>query len=184
MSKSSKLTVQKLAVCAVMIALGTVLSNVKVFHFPTGGSITMFSMLIICLPAYWFGLKEGLITGVAYGILQLIIDPYILYPTQVIVDYILAFGAMGLAGVFANKKNGLIPGYLIGITGRFVFAVISGAVFFGEYAWEGWNAWTYSIVYNAIYIYAEGIITVIILLIKPVRNAIEMSAKKLINKEQ
>lgn len=183
MSKSNKLTVQKLVVCAIMIALGTVLSYVKVFHFPTGGSITMFSMLIVCLPAYWYGLRTGLLTGVAYGILQLIIDPYIIYPTQLIVDYILAFGAMGLTGIFANKKNGLIPGYLVGITGRFVFAVISGAIFFGEYAWEGWNAWTYSIVYNAIYIYAEGIITVIILVIKPVRDAIEIKLKKLVTKE-
>lgn len=184
MSKSNKFTVQKLAVCAIMIALGTVLSNVKVFHFPTGGSITMFSMLIICLPAYWYGLGTGIFTAIAYGILQLIIDPYILYPTQLIVDYILAFGAMGLAGIFSGKKNGLIPGYLVGITGRFIFAVISGAIFFGEYAWEGWNAWTYSIVYNAIYIYAEGLITVAILLVKPVRVTLEDSIKKIIFKSE
>lgn len=182
MSKSNKLTTKKMAVCAIMIALGTVLSYVKVFHFPTGGSITMFSMLIVCLPAYWYGLKIGLLTSFTYGILQLIIDPYILFPLQVIVDYILAFGAMGLAGIFSNKKNGLIPGYLVAITGRFIFAVISGAVFFKEYAWEGWNVWLYSIAYNAIYIYAEGFITVAVLLIKSVRENIEVTLKKLIIK--
>ena len=66
----SKLTVKQLAFCAMAIALGTVLSNIKLFHFPTGGSITLLSMLVICLPGYWFGLGAGIATGVAYGVLQ------------------------------------------------------------------------------------------------------------------
>ena len=49
-----KLTVKQLAFCAMAIALGTVLSNIKLFHFPTGGSITLLSMLVICLPGYWW----------------------------------------------------------------------------------------------------------------------------------
>ena len=61
----SKLTVKQLAFCAMAIALGTVLSNIKLFHFPTGGSITLLSMLVICLPGYWFGLGAGIATGVA-----------------------------------------------------------------------------------------------------------------------
>ena len=61
----SKLTVKHLAFCAMAIALGTVLSNIKLFHFPTGGSITLLSMLVICLPGYWFGLGAGIATGVA-----------------------------------------------------------------------------------------------------------------------
>ena len=81
-----KLTVKQLAFCAMAIALGTVLSNIKLFHFPTGGSITLLSMLVICLPGYWFGLGAGIATGVAYGVLQLLIDPYVLYPMQLIVD--------------------------------------------------------------------------------------------------
>ena len=72
---SIRLTAKQLVFCAVAIALGTVLSNLKLYHFPFGGSITLFSMLFICIPGYWFGLKAGLVTGVAYGILQLILDP-------------------------------------------------------------------------------------------------------------
>ena len=68
---SIRLTAKQLVFCAVAIALGTVLSNLKLYHFPFGGSITLFSMLFICIPGYWFGLKAGLVTGVAYGILQL-----------------------------------------------------------------------------------------------------------------
>ena len=166
----SKLTVKQLAFCAMAIALGTVLSNIKLFHFPTGGSITLLSMLVICLPGYWFGLGAGIATGVAYGVLQLLIDPYVLYPMQLVVDYLLAFGALGLSGFFSNAKFGLIKGYITAVLGRYVFAVISGWIFFGAYAWEGWDPLPYSLAYNAIYIFAEAAVTLLILSVKPVQN--------------
>lgn len=171
-----KLTVKQLVFSAMAVAIGTLLSNLKLYSFPTGGSVTPLSMLIICLPGIWFGTGAGIVTGVAYGILQLIIDPYVLYPAQLVVDYILAFGAMGLSGLFSNKKNGLIPGYLTAVFGRFLFATLSGWLFFGAYAWEGWNPLAYSLAYNAIYIFAEAIITVIILFLPPVRNALKKLA--------
>lgn len=166
-----KLTAKQLCFCAMAVALGTVLSNIKVFSFPTGGSITLLSMLVICLPGYFFGLGAGVVTGVAYGVLQLLIDPYVLYPMQLIVDYLLAFGALGLSGLFSQAKNGLIKGYLAAILGRYVFAVLSGWIFFGSYAWEGWGALPYSLVYNAIYIFAEAAVTLVILAIPAVRDA-------------
>ena len=168
---SGGLTVKQLIFCAMSLALGTVLSNIKLFEFPFGGSITLLSMLVICLPGYWFGLGAGLLTGTAYGILQLLIDPYVLYPMQLLIDYPLAFGALGLSGLFSNSKFGLIKGYLVGVAGRYVFAVISGYVFFAEYAWEGWSPLPYSLVYNGIYLAAEAAITVIILAIPPVQKA-------------
>ncbi len=176
--RSKKLTVKQLAFCAVSIALGTVLSYIKVFSFPTGGSITLLSMLIVCLPGYWFGLGAGIMTGVAYGVLQMLIDPYILYPMQLVMDYLLAFGALGLAGLFARRKGGLIPGYITGVIGRYVFAVLSGWIFFGMYAWEGWNPLLYSVVYNGIYIFAEAIVTIVILLLPPVKKAMEIVKKE------
>ncbi|MCM1123516.1 MAG: energy-coupled thiamine transporter ThiT [Eubacterium sp.] len=169
-ASQSRLSVKQLVFCAAAIALGTVLSNIKLFHFPTGGSITLLSMLVICLPGYFFGLGAGLMTGVAYGILQLLIDPYVLFPMQLVVDYLLAFGALGLSGFFSNAKYGLVKGYLAGIIGRYIFAVISGWIFFGSYAWEGWGALTYSIVYNAIYIFAEAAVTILILCVPAVRS--------------
>lgn len=167
-----RLSTKQLAFCAVAIALGTVLSNIKIFKFPTGGSITLLSMLVITLPGYWFGLGAGIITGIAYGILQLLIAPYVLYPMQLVVDYILAFGALGLSGLFTNAKNGIIKGYIAGVIGRYVFAVLSGWMFFGVYAWEGWNPLMYSLVYNAIYIFAEAAVTVVVLYIPSVKNAL------------
>lgn len=166
-----RLTAKQLAFCAVAIALGTVLSNVKLYEFPFGGSITLLSMLFICLPGYWFGAEAGVVTGVAYGILQLVIDPYVIHPAQLLVDYPLAFGAFGLSGLFTDKKNGLLKGYIAGIIGRWFFATVSGWIFFAEYAWEGWAPLPYSMVYNGIYIFAEAAITLIILAIPQVKEA-------------
>ena len=167
------LTTKQMVFCAMSIALATLLSELKLYHFPTGGSITLFSMLLIALPGYLFGLGTGIISGIAYGILQLVIDPYILFPAQLVVDYILAFGAIGISGLFWQSKNGLLKGYIAGILGRYFFAVLSGWIFFGTYAWEGWAPLPYSLVYNAIYIFSEGLITVLLLCLPPVKNAFQ-----------
>lgn len=170
--RSGKLTVKQLVFCAMSIALGTILSEIKIIDFPWGGSATLLSMFVICLPGYFFGLGAGLMTSIAYGVLQLLIDPYVLFPMQLVLDYLLAFGALGLSGLFAGAKKGLIKGYLAGILGRYVFVSLSGWIFFAEYAWEGWPALPYSLVYNGIYIFAEGAITIVVLLIPAVNNGI------------
>ena len=89
------MSARHLAFCAVSVALAMVTSMIKLYSFPFGGSVTLFSMLFICLPGYFFGVGTGVLTAAAYGILQLIIEPYIYFPIQVIVDYVLAFGALG-----------------------------------------------------------------------------------------
>lgn len=174
LSNKKKKTVdtKQLVFCAVAMGLATVTSFMKVYSFPFGGSITLLSMFFICLPGYWYGLKTGLMTAVAYGILQLIVDPYVLYPAQLIVDYICAFGALGLSGLFCQKKNGLIKGYILGVCGRYVFAVISGWIFFGMYAWEGWDPLPYSLAYNACYIFGEAAITLVLIAIPAVSKGL------------
>lgn len=171
-SRAGLLTLRQLVFCAMAVALGTVLSNIKLFHFPTGGSVTLLSMLVICLPGYFFGLGAGLMTGLAHGVLQLLIDPYVLFPMQLVMDYLLAFGALGLSGLFANAKNGLLKGYLVAVLGRYVFVVLSGCIFFGAYAWEGWGVLPYSLVYNGIYIFAEAAVSVAVMLLPPVKSAV------------
>ncbi|MDO4521658.1 MAG: energy-coupled thiamine transporter ThiT [Eubacteriales bacterium] len=171
-SERSPMSTKKLVFCAMAVALAMVTSMLKLYSFPFGGSVTLFSMLFICLTGYFYGPATGILTGAAYGILQLIIEPYIYFPLQVLVDYPLAFGALGLAGCFSNSRFGLIKGYLLGIVGRYFFAVLSGWIFFGEYAWEGWSALPYSLAYNGAYIFTEGVITVIILLIPAVSKSL------------
>ena len=172
------ITTRQLMFSAMAMALATVTSMIKLFDAPMGGSVTLCSMLFIVLIGYWYGPKVGILTGVAYGILQLVIDPYILSLPQMIVDYPLAFGALGMSGFFANSKNGLQKGYLLGIFGRWVFAFLSGYIFFAYYACDGWNPAAYSAVYNLSYIGIEGVITLILISLPPVKHALA-SVKKL-----
>ncbi|RKD33249.1 energy-coupled thiamine transporter ThiT [Lacrimispora algidixylanolytica] len=163
---------QRLVYCAGAMALSLVTSLIKFASLPFGGSITLFSMLFICLIGYVFGVRTGIMTGVAYGILQFIMNPYIFAPIQVLLDYPLAFGALGLSGLFRNKKHGLIAGYITGVIGRYLFHVISGYIFFASYAPEGTNSMIYILVYNATYILPELIVTIIVLYMPPVLKAI------------
>lgn len=167
-----KLGTKQLVFCAMAIALATVTSMIKVYEFPFGGSITLCSMLFICLIGWVYGPAAGVLTGFAYGVLQFLMGPVILTPIQVLVDYPLAFGALGLSGFFHRTKHGLVKGYVAGILGRYVFAVISGWIFFGEWAWEGWNPFAYSLAYNGAYIFSEAAVTVLILLVPAVSTAL------------
>lgn len=169
----SLISTKQLAFCAVAMALGMVTSYLKLFHLPMGGSVTLFSMLFICLIGYWFGLKTGLMAACAYGILQLVVDPYIISIPQMLTDYLFGFGALGLSGIFCNKKHGLIKGYLLGILGRFFFTFLSGMIFFGSYGADyGLSAPVYSFVYNGSYIGAEAVLTLIVLAIPAVQKGL------------
>lgn len=171
-TKSKKLSVKQLVFCAMAMALAVVTSNIKIWRMPMGGSITLLSMLFISLIGYWYGLRTGLLTAIAYGLLQLVIDPYIISLPQLFFDYIFAFGALGLSGLFTNSKNGLYKGYAASVIGRFIFAFISGVAFFGSSAaGYGMSVPIYSICYNGAYIGAEAVITFLVLALPPVKDA-------------
>lgn len=159
---------------AVSIALAFVLSFVKIIDMPLGGAVTLCSMLFVCLPGYFYGIKMGLCASVAYGILQFVFGGYMVSIPQVICDYLFAFGALGLSGLFHSKKYGLQIGYLVGIFGRFLFSFLSGVIFFGMYASDyGMSAFVYSILYNGAYIGLEGIITIVLISIPPVNKGLQ-----------
>lgn len=170
----SKNKTKKLVFSATAIALATVVSvAIKLPSLPNGGSITLFSMLLVCLVGYWYGPTTGIIAAFAYGILQFITGPYIVHPAQILLDYPLAFGALGLSGFFYQKKQGLLLGFLAGATGRFLFHQISGLIFYTTYveSFEGNIAaiWA-STVYNLSYILPEVILTVVLLSFPPIRT--------------
>jgi len=172
-SKARKISTRQLVFCAMAMALALVTSNLKLWRMPMGGSVTLFSMLFISLIGYWYGLRTGLLTAIAYGLLQLIIDPYVISLPQLFIDYIFAFGALGLSGIFTGSKNGLYKGYAVSVLGRFVFAFISGVAFFGSSAaGYGMTVPVYSICYNGAYIFTEAAITFMVLALPPVREAL------------
>lgn len=169
---NKKIQTKPLVFAAAAMALGMITSFLKLFEAPMGGSVTLFSMLFICCIGYWYGLRTGLITGFAYGLLQLISDPYIISLPQMITDYLLAFGALGLSGLFCSKKNGLIKGYIAGVLGRYLFAFLSGLIFFASYAeGTGMSAPVYSLAYNGSYLGCEAAMTLIVLAIPAVNKA-------------
>ncbi len=160
---------KQLVFSAMAMALAMVTSMIKLIDMPMGGSVTLCSMLFICMIGYLFGLRGGLMAAIAYGLLQLIVDPYIISIPQMLVDYIFAFGALGLSGVFSGKKHGLLWGYLLGVLGRYFFSFLSGMIFFGSYAASyHMSALVYSLVYNGAYLGLEALITTIIILLPPV----------------
>jgi thiamine transporter len=167
-----KLTTKKLVYSAVALALAFVCSMIKFANLPMGGSVTLFSMFFVTLIGYFYGPVVGLTASVAYGLLQFAVEPYFYTLPQVLLDYPLAFGALGLSGFFYQKKHGLQIGYVAGVIGRYIFAVISGYVFFGSYAPEGTPAIIYSLTYNATYILPEAVFTLIFISVPSVAKAI------------
>ena len=167
---------KQLVFSAVALALGFVTSYVKIIDMPWGGSVTLCSMLFVTLIGYWYGPKIGLTAGFAYGILQFLQGggDFILSPLQVCMDYILAFAALGLSGFFSQKKNGLIKGYLFAIFVRGLFHTIGGYLYWMEYMPESFPrsfAFLYPFAYNYAYLLVEAVITIVILLLPPVKNA-------------
>lgn len=164
---------RQLVFSAMAMALAMVTSMIKVVDMPMGGSVTLFSMLFICLIGYWYGPKGGLMAAVAYGVLQLIVDPYIISIPQMLTDYILAFGALGLSGIFSKAKHGLAKGYIAGILGRFFFTFLSGMIFFGSYAASyNMTAPVYSFLYNGAYLGLEALLTLILAAIPAVSRGL------------
>ena len=153
-----------MAMGAVCIALSSVLSMIKIWKMPQGGSITAASMLPLMLFSYVYGMGPGCLVGALYGVLQFIIEPYFLSLPQMLLDYPIAFGMMGLAGLFSKMDNenlGLPVGVVLASVGRVVAAVLSGVIFFAEYAGDQ-NPWVYSIVYNGSYMLPNTILALAI----------------------
>ena len=138
--------------CALMIAIGTVLSNIKIFTMPNGGSVTLF-------------------TGLVNGCLQMLLGfwapptpTFIYFLGEVLLDYLVAFMALGMAELFARPFKNRMVGVAVGtaVAGflRFMCSFLSGVLVWGNLN-EGLSAWTYSLVYNASYMLPETLITVV-----------------------
>ena len=153
---------------------------VKLFDMPQGGSVTAASMLPLMLFAYVYGMGPGMLVGAVYGVMQFIIEPIFLSVPQMLLDYPIAFALVGLAGMFSQSENralGLTVGVVLGSVGRFIAAVLSGVVFFAEYAGDQ-NPWVYSIGYNASYMLPECIICVVLALAVGLRLTQQLSKAK------
>ena len=158
---------------AIMVALAALLSYVK-FSGPwvAGGSVS-FEMLPLIVFAIRRGLKWGLLAGVVYGFIGFFLNPYFLNPAQLILDYPLPFGLLGLSGLFVIKKEMtkgsrvllVILATLVAVFARFCSHYLSGIIFYASDAPKGQPVALYSLIYNLGYLLPSFIITLIILIL-------------------
>lgn len=154
-----------------MVALSGALYAVKVYTLPQGGSITLASMVPVFLLAFRRGPRVGIVAGIAFGLVALAEDQFIYYPAQVILDYPLAFGLLGLAGFFRARP---ILGVIVGVAARFCSHFISGVLFFASFAPPGVSPYVYSALYNGSFLIPEMTISAVILSILIRARALEL----------
>ena len=172
---------RRISMGAMCVAIAFVLSCIRLFRMPQGGSITPAAMLPLVLFMVACGPLQGFVVGCTFGLLQLITDPYVIHPVQLLVDYPLAYGAMVLgclASALPIDKRWKLPlAALLAGVGRYVMAVLSGAIFFSEYAGEQ-NAWVYSLVYNITYIGPDVLVCMLVACIPGMPRLVELIKKK------
>ena len=179
-AKQVKWNASMIAKAAVCIALSFLLSTIRLFRMPMGGTVTPVSLLPLILFSMAFGAKEGVLIGCAAGLLQLFVDPYVIHPIQLLVDYPMSYAAIALccvARVLPLPKALRLPvGVILGYMGKFLMAVLSGVVFFAEYAGDQ-GALIYSLTYNFSYIWPEMLACAVIAFIPAVAKLPELLSK-------
>lgn len=170
--RDNKNKVKIMIECALMIAIGTILSNIKVYSLPNGGSITAAGALPFIIVSYRHGCKWGILTGIVNSILQILLGGLyappgggiLLFTGMVMLDYVLAYTVLGIAQLFAkpfkNRLYGIIAGSLITGILRFLCSFISGIVIWGSVS-DGLPAVIFSLQYNASYMLPDTLITTI-----------------------
>lgn len=158
--------------CALMIALSTVLSMIKV-ELPQGGSITLASMAPLVLVSYRHGVKWGMGTAFVHSLLQILLQFYAppaktltAFILVVLLDYVIAFTVLGSAAIwgkpFRNRSVRIAFGSSIAVFLRFLCSFLSGILIWYDYAPEGTPVWLYSLVYNGSYMLPELVITAVV----------------------
>ena len=167
-TRGSYSNAQKLAGCGILLAISIVLSLIKGPMMPEGGSVTACSALPIIIAAYKYGTRWGVTCGAALGIINLMFDPGALKGislavviASIILDYMVAHGVLGLAGLFRPVKGGFVIGAFTVMVLKYAVHFISGIVLWGSFAPTGTAPWLYSVIYNGTYMVPEIIITTV-----------------------
>lgn len=175
--KNSRFNVKSIVMIGMFSAMSFVLYLIEFIKYPQGGGISLFSMMPTMILALLYGRQAGLTGGAIFGLLKLLNGATIVHPAQFILDYLLGGMALGLAGTFGReKKSNVIAGCLFAAGLSVLSMVVSGAVFFGEYAPAGMNVWLYSLIYNLSSAGVEGLLTTVLVTAMPLKR-LEKAAK-------
>lgn len=168
--------IQILAEISISVALAAILHFVALFHMPQGGTVNL-EMLPIILVALRRGFWPGIVAGLVYSPVLYLVEPFYVHPAQLILDYPLAFGLLGLAGLFRSTNIwSMSAGVLAGCFGRFMSHFFSGAIFFASYAPKGQSPWLYSLVYNGSYMLPSTILCLTLALL--ITKSIEKTTRR------
>ncbi len=171
-----KLNTKTMIVVALFAAFSLVLSKIQLIQYPQGGGINLLSSLPILMIGLLYGPITGMTCGLVAGLISLIGGAYIIHPAQFLLDYILPTMLLGVSGVFgSDSKRNIFIGCLIAVLLKQTAHILSGCIYFGEYAWEGWDPLPYSIVYNLSGTGVEGLLSSIVLTIMPLAKIKKMA---------
>lgn len=167
----NKFSTKEIVMIAMFSAISFILYMIQFIRYPQGGGITLFSMLPTMLLAILYGRGAGVTGGLIFGLLKLLNGAYVVHPAQFLLDYILSNMALGLAGEFGReKKSDMLKGCLFASGLSVLVSIISGVVYFGQYAPEGMNIVLYSCIYNISSAGVEGLLSSIILVLLPIKR--------------
>lgn len=155
-------TAKSLAYAAMCVALAFVLSYIKLFEMPQGGSVTLCSMLPIMLFAAAYGVGPGMLVGAVYGLLQYLQGGWFVHPIQFLLDYPLAFALIGLAGLYTVlpkkwSRWSLYAAMILGAIGRAFSATLAGILYWETAPWA-------SLVYNGTYLIPDTFFCILLAL--------------------
>lgn len=173
-------TTRMLVNVALMLAMTVILHQFRLYRMPQGGSITCGSMLPLLLVSYCYGPWVGCLGGFIYGFFEIIQDPYLLHPIQVLFDYPLPYMVLGLSALWPAHRY---ASTLLAFTVRFACHIISGVVFFASYAPAGTSPLIYSLIFNASYLVPECALSFVLLKVLPINRFLEaMDTKEIARK--
>jgi thiamine transporter len=160
-----------LAEGAVLVALSGYLHTVTFYQAQLGGRVTAGAMIPVLLFALRRGYVLGTVAGAVYGLIVLIEEPFLFHPVQVVLDYFIAFGILGVAGFF--RKLPLV-GVAVALACRFASHFASGVIFAEIFIPEGADPFVFSAIYNGQYLIPELIISAIIVQVLVRLKALEL----------
>ncbi len=164
----SRMATRCLCEGALLVAAAQVLSFLKLWEMPWGGSVVLAMVPMVLFAVRW-GLGPGLLAGFIFGALQFMFDGgFALGWQSIIGDYLVAFAVLGLAGVFCRRKYGVFTGTLVACLARFLVHYVVGATIWASYMPEEFlgltmgSPWIYSALYNGIYMGLNAILTLVV----------------------
>jgi len=160
-----RFTTNMLINVALMLALTIVLHQLRLFHMPQGGSVTLGAMVPLLFLTYRYGAGIGCLAGFVYGMINLMQDAFIVHPLQVLFDYPLPYMALAIAAAVPGR---IYLGAALAFAARFLCHYVSGVVFFASYAPPDMSPYLYALVFNATYLVPEAIICLLLLRVLPV----------------